>query len=128
VGPEHRANQSPLLQIAEMIFTQATVHPEQIALRVVLLLEILRRLDAGHPAEVVLADDAHPKLFGFAQLLTFLSARKPLCPDDHHRRARGDLVGGGTAETNHKGVRLLAAERREFAGEHNDLVGEWSGR
>ncbi len=95
VGAQDRTNQSPLLQVAKMVFAEPRIHAEQIALRVVLLLEIFGRLDAGHPAEIVLADDPHAEVFRFAQLLTFFGARAPFRADDDHRRFRGHLVGGG---------------------------------
>ena len=57
VRPHDRPNQAPLLQIPQMVFAQARIHAQQIALPVVLLLEILGRLNARHAAEIVLADD-----------------------------------------------------------------------
>jgi hypothetical protein len=48
-----------------MVFPQPGIHAEQIALTVILLLEILGRLKAGHPAELVLANHAHAKVFRF---------------------------------------------------------------
>ena len=109
--PHDRTNQAPLLQIAEMVFPQSGIHAEQIALTVILLLEILGRLKAGHPAELVLANHAHAKVFRFPLLLTLLGTRAAFRANDDERRLRGDLVGGGSAEADDERLRFLAAER-----------------
>ncbi len=65
----------------------------------------------GHPAEVVLADHAHAKVFRFPLLLTFLGVRAAFRADDDERRLRGHLVGGGAAKADDERLRFLAAER-----------------
>jgi hypothetical protein len=47
-----------------------------------------------------------------------------LCTDDQHRRLGGDIVGSAAAELLHERLRVLAAERRKFSSEDDDLVGE----
>ena len=107
-----------------MVFAEPGIHAEQIALPVVLLLEIFRRLNAGHPAEIVLADDAHAEIFRFALLLTFLRVGARFRANHDECRLCRHFVGGGAAETDHERLRFLAAERRKFAGEDDDLIGE----
>ena len=128
VGPHDRTNQSPFLQVPKMVFAESGIHAQQIALPVVLLFEIFRRLNAGHPAEVVLGDDAHAEIFRFPLLLTFFcvgarfSANHDECGPGRH------LVGRGAAQTDHQRLCFLAAERRKFAGEDDELIGKWEFR
>ena len=107
-----------------MVFAETGIHAEQIALPVVLLLEIFRRLNAGHPAEIVLADDPHAEIVRFALLLTFLRVRAPFRAHHDERRLCRHLVGGGAAETDHERLCFLAPQRRKFAGEDDDLIGK----
>jgi hypothetical protein len=93
-----------------MVLPQPGIHAEQIALTVVLLLEILRRLKPCHPAELVLADHVHAKVFRFSLLLTLLGTRAAFRADDDERRLRGDLVSGGSAKADDERLRFLAAE------------------
>ena len=107
-----------------MVLAQARIHAQQIALAVVLLLEILGRLDARHAAEIVLADDADAEIFGLPQLLALLRARESFGAHHDERRPGGDFVRRRPAESDHERLGFLAAERRKFAGEHDDLIGE----
>ena len=78
---------------------------------VVLLLEIFRRLDARHAAEIVLADDAHAQIFRLAQFLTFLRSREAFRAHDDERRFRGDFVGRRAAEPDDQRLGFFAPER-----------------
>ena len=98
--------------------------PSTIALRVVLLLQIFRRLQAHHSAELAFADDAELEVLRPAKLLALLRGRKAFRAHDHHRGLRGHFVAGGAAELNDERLRFLAAKRGEFAGEDDNLIGE----
>ena len=97
---------------------------QQIALRVVLLLQFFGRLNAGHAAEVALADDAQAEIFCFAQLLTLVRALRPFRADHDERRLAVTSSAAEPPRLNHERLRFLAAERRKFAGEDDNLIGE----
>src|SRR5437867_8651754 len=132
-----------------MIFAKRAVAGEEIAHRVVLALQRLRRRDAGDPAEFLFADD--PDLAGLLSVEYFRSfelvRRAAGCravgfgriggvgrlrrrteafgADDEHRRLRVDVVGCGAAQTRHQGACVSAAEGAEFSREDNELSREW---
>ena len=54
---EGRADEAPLLQVAQVIFAQRRIHREDVALAVVLLAQLGDRRQADAAAEVVFADD-----------------------------------------------------------------------
>ncbi len=107
-----------------MVRAQRPVTRQQIARRLVLLLQRLRRLDAGEPAEIILGEDLDPELFGFLQLLAAIDRSEALGADDDHRRLRVDVVGGGAAKPRDQRRRVFAAEGIQFSGEHDKLSRE----
>jgi hypothetical protein len=94
-----------------MVFPQSRIHAQQITLSVVLLLQIFRRLNPDHAAEIVLSDDAHAEIFRLPLLLTFLCVRSPFGADDDECCLCRDFVRGRAAETNDECLRFLAAKR-----------------
>ncbi len=107
-----------------MVFAQTRIHAQQIALPVVLLLEIFGRLNAGHPAEVVLADDAHAQVFGLLLLLAFLRVGAAFGAHDDECCLSVHFISGGSAKADHERLGFLAAERRQFAGKDDELIGQ----
>jgi hypothetical protein len=81
-----------------VVFSQAGVHAQKIALGVVLLLEIFRRRHAHHSAELALRDDANSEVLRTAKLLALLGTRKSLITDHDHGGSRCHLISGSAAE------------------------------
>ena len=94
-----------------MVLTQPGIHAQQVSLPVVLLLEIFRRLDARHAAEVVLADHPNAEVFRFPLLVTFFGVRTCLSTDDDERGFGGYLIGRRAAEADDECLGFLPAER-----------------
>jgi len=112
-----------------VIGPQGPVPREEIARRLILLLQRVGRLHAGEPAEVVLGQNPDPfrfarlgvELLGFPELLAPVDRSEPLGADDEHRRLRVDVVGSGAAELRDERERVLAAERAQFSGEDDKV-------
>ena len=120
-----------------MVVAQRAVARQQVARRVVLALQRLGRRHAGQPAELVFAQNLDLRAVLRVQLLGLLQLHaagfvagvasvaggkpEPLRSDDQHRRLRVDVVGGRAAEARDERARVLAAERAQLAGKHDDL-------
>ena len=132
-----------------MIFAKRAVAGEEIAHRVILALQRLRRRDASDPAEFFFGDDPDlAGLLGVQHFRTFEFVRRAAAcravrcghirgvgrlrrrteafgADDEHRRLRVDVVGCGAAQTRHQGACVSAAERAEFSRKDDELSREW---
>src|SRR5262249_55268696 len=137
VGAHHRADQSALDQIAEMVLAQGAVAREQVADRVILPLQRVGRRHAGKLAEFVLGEDAdwigrgalRVQFLGALELVGFVARivgrwAEAFGADHQNRRLGADFLRGGAAETLDERSRILAAERAELSSEDDNLSGE----
>src|SRR5262249_17477821 len=112
------------------ILAQGAVAREQIAHRMVLTLDRVRRRDAGDATERVFGQDLdlvallRVQFLGPPQLVALRLARKPFLADDEHRRLRADFFGRRSAETGDERARILAAERTELSSENDEVTRE----
>ena len=113
-----------------MVLAQRPVAREQIADRVILLLQRFRGRHVHQTAELILGDDGDERgvlrvqLLGARELLALLAVAGPtesLGADDQHRRPGRDVVGGLAAMLDDERTRIAAAEGAEFSGEDDEL-------
>ena len=93
-----------------MIFSQPGIHAEEVALTVVLLLEVFWRLKPCQSAKIVLANHPNAKVFRFPLLLALLCCSATFRANDDERGLRRHLIRGGTAKADDERLRLFAAE------------------
>ena len=113
-----------------MVRAQRPVPSEQVARRLVLLLQRLGRLHARELAELVFAQDPNlpgllgVELFGLPEFLAAIDRAEPRVADDKHRRLRVEVFGSRAAELRHERERVLAAERTQFSSEDDKVSPE----
>ena len=132
-GPDDAA----LDEIAHVVVAQRPVPRQQIACRVILAPDGIRRRHAGEPAELVFAQNLDRRgrllrveLLGPDELLAATAryvarSGKPFGTHHEHRRLRVDVFVRRAAEARDECVRVLAAERTQLAGENDNLSFKW---
>jgi hypothetical protein len=135
IGPMHRTQDAAFHQISQVILAKRPIADEQIAHRVVLPFQGVRRsarLPAGRTplrenADGALRRGLRVQFLGAFELVALLFGRRTesFTANDEHRRPRVDVVGGGAAEPSHERARFLASERAEFSSENDELSREW---
>ena len=125
-----RTHQAPREQVAQPRVVDQRVQVAHAPEAVVPRLERRGCPQAAEPAELVLAEDAdaagRPGVhrLGALQLAGLPGRGFAFRPDDEHRGARGHRGRHRAAETLDELARLAPADRRQPAGEHDDVAGE----
>jgi hypothetical protein len=127
-----------------MILAEGAIAYEEIAHRMILLLERFGRGHAGERAEITLRYDSdlirlqRIEFFGTPKFVasrvdvpsaggaasTRAAPAKAFGTDDQHRRARVHFVSGGAAQGDNERVRRATAKRAEFSGENDNFSRE----
>ena len=125
-----RTYQAPRVQVAQPRVVHQRVQVAHASETVVPLRERRGGPQPAQPAELVLAEDpdtaGRPGVHGLGplQLAGLLGGGYAFRPHDEHRGAGGHRGRHRAAETLDELTRLAAFDRRQPAGEHDDVAGE----
>ena len=107
-----------------MILAEGAIAYEEVAHRMILLLERFGRGHAGERAEITLRYDSDLIRLQRIEFCARAAPGKAFGTDDQHRRARVHFVSGGSAQGDNERLRSATAKRAEFSGENDNLSRE----